>query len=510
MTDATVPGPAPGTVTAIEQQQLDDSLRWIMRNGVGIQIMETLAVGAFLTAFALQLGANNLFIGLLAAVPHLSQLAQLPGVWLVDKSRERRKIYLRAGMVARPMMLVIALVAFLPDGPIALGVLLLAFTLRYVAGAILAVAWNSWMRDLVPDSQMGKVFGNRQQLMIIIGALVSLVAAGFVDLWKVYAPYPATFGYSIMYALSFLFGAYAVWCARHIVEPKLVPPEDDLHLLDRLMAPLADRNFKRLLKFMASWSFAVNLAAPFFAVMMLKGMGMSLTWVVFLSTLSQVAGFLTVRVWGTAADRITNKAVLAFCGPLFIACIFAWTFVPYDPGHWATIPLLAAIHVFTGIASAGVSLAGGNITLKLAPKGDATAYLASSSVVNAAAAGIAAVLGGLTADFFAVRELSLVMHWQSPDRVLDINTLHFSSWDFFFALATLIGLYSIHRLGYVEEQGQGHARDRAVVDVLSTMARRGVRNLSTVAGLRVLTEFPMELFRRALRRDRSKDDDEGG
>jgi hypothetical protein len=131
-------------------------------------------------------------------------------------------------------------------------------------------------------------------------------------------------------------------------------------------------------------------------------------------------------------------------------------------------------------------------------------------VVNAAAAGIAAVLGGLTADFFAVRELSLVMHWQSPDRTLDINTLHFSSWDFFFALATVIGLYSIHRLGYVEEQGQGHARDRAVVDVLSTMARRGVRNLSTVAGLRVLTEFPMELFRRALRRDRSKDDDEGG
>ena len=74
------------------------------------------------------------------------------------------------------------------------------------------------------------------------------------------------------------------------------------------------------------------------------------------------------------------------------------------------------------------------------------------------------------------------------------------------ALASVIGLYSIHRLGYVEEHG--HITDRAVVDVLSSMARRGIRNLSTVAGLRAVTEFPFELLRRALRRDRTKDDDE--
>ena len=46
------------------------SIPWIMRNGVGIQIMETLAVGAFLTAFAVQLGASNFTIGLLAATEY--------------------------------------------------------------------------------------------------------------------------------------------------------------------------------------------------------------------------------------------------------------------------------------------------------------------------------------------------------------------------------------------------------------------------------------------------------
>ena len=45
--------------------------------------METLAFGAFLVAFAIELGASNFVIGLLAATPHLSQLAQVPAVLAV-------------------------------------------------------------------------------------------------------------------------------------------------------------------------------------------------------------------------------------------------------------------------------------------------------------------------------------------------------------------------------------------------------------------------------------------
>ncbi|NJN51728.1 MAG: hypothetical protein HC809_08075 [Gammaproteobacteria bacterium] len=85
-----------------QSPELRDSVPWIVRNGVGIQIMETLAVGAFLTAFAVQLGASNFAIGLLAAVPHLSQLAQLPAMLVVDRLRDRKKVYFVSGMVARP------------------------------------------------------------------------------------------------------------------------------------------------------------------------------------------------------------------------------------------------------------------------------------------------------------------------------------------------------------------------------------------------------------------------
>ena len=47
-------------------------VRWWIRNGLGAQAMDTLSVGAFITAFALELGASNIVIGLLAAIPHLT------------------------------------------------------------------------------------------------------------------------------------------------------------------------------------------------------------------------------------------------------------------------------------------------------------------------------------------------------------------------------------------------------------------------------------------------------
>ncbi|HEY5645173.1 MAG TPA: MFS transporter, partial [Pseudomonadales bacterium] len=253
-------------------EALEESLPWIIRNGIGIQIMETLAVGAFLTAYAIKLGASNFLIGLLAALPHLSQLAQIPAIHTVDRTGSRRRVYTISGMIARPMFLVIAVTVLIPDPGIALTVVVVAFFLRYVAGAYLACSWNAWMRDLVPDELMGKVFGERQKSMIGIGIVVSLIAAGFIDLWQAFVPLPETYAFGIVYALAFVGGMYAVMASRRIRDVVVSPHQVREPLSRRLIEPFRQRNFRRLLAFLASWNFAINLAAPFFTVHMLKSM----------------------------------------------------------------------------------------------------------------------------------------------------------------------------------------------------------------------------------------------
>ena len=70
------------------------------------------------------------------------------------------------------------------------------------------------------------------------------------------------------------------------------------------------------------------------------------------------------------------------------------------------------------------------------------------------------------------------------------------------AVAGLIGLYAIHRLSLVREQGE--IERRAMVGQVLNETRRSIRNISSVAGLRAATDLPGALLRDARTRIRLK------
>ncbi len=473
-------------------------LPWLTRNGLAAQVMEVLTIGPFLVAYALIFNASNLVIGVLAALPFLAQLTQLAAIVLIEKTRARRLTSVVFAAASRPMLLVMSAAAFMPSPTLALVVLSVGLGLRYGLGAVVACAWNSWLRDLVPEDVMGRYFARRIMYATALGMPLGLLAALFVDTWKEAWPDAAGYAYSVLLVIAFFGGAYSVYCMTKMPEPTMPPVEARLDLKQRLLAPLRDVNFSRLIVFLGSWNFAVNLAAPFFAVYLFKRLEYSVTMVTMLTILSQIANIMMLRQWGALADRFSNKSVLKVCAPLFIVCIFAWTFTTLPEKHVLTIPLLVVIHIFTGIATAGVSLSTNNIALKLAPRGRAASYLAVSSLVNNLAAGVAPVLGGLTVDFFINQELALMLEWSGRGADFVIEALSVKHWDFFFLFATLLGAYSIHRLALVEETGE--VGERMVIDEVLMATRQTVRNLSSIAGLRALTEFPIELLRRELRK----------
>jgi MFS family permease len=146
-----------------------------------------------------------------------------------------------------------------------------------------------------------------------------------------------------------------------------------------------------------------------------------------------------------------------------------------------------------GLASAGVSLASGNIGLKLAPAGQATAYLATNTIVNSVAAGVAPILGGKFADLFAGRELAWTLTYKTPSSELALPTLNLQQWDFFFVLAFVIGVYSLHRLAMVKETGE--VEEKVVVAELFAQVVNQARNVSSVDGLRQMVSFPYAMLK---------------
>jgi len=478
---------------SLTYEEVQSGLGYVIKDGIASQSMGILTGGAFLIAFAIKLGASNLMIGLLAAIGPLSQLFQLPSIFLVEKIRNRRAITVTAAVLGRLCWLLIAVVPFLFGVKVGLVVLVFSMIAASAFGAVSGCSWNSWMRDLIPPNILGVFFARRMRIATGVGIVLSVGAAAYLDLWKKHFAGYELQGYSILFLAGLGIGILGVYYLSRIPEKRMPQAEAGRGILGVLAQPFKDANFRKLIAFMCSWNFAVNLAGPFFMVYMLKRLGLSMSFIIGLSIVSQVLNFAFLRIWGRFTDRFSNKSVLAISGPLFICSILAWTFTTMPERYFLTIPLLIVIHVVMGLSSAGVSLASGNISLKLAPEGRATAYLAANTIVNSVAAGIAPILGGTFADFFAGRELAWTLQYTSPGGRFSLPTLNLQQWDFFFFLAFLIGLYSLRRLARVKEVGE--VEEKVVVNELFAEVRSQVRILSSVEGLRQMVSFPLAIAR---------------
>jgi MFS family permease len=472
----------------MESTDSDRTFRLVLYDALASEAMSTLTAGVFLTGFLVELGASNLAIGLLAAVPFTVQFLQLPAVVLVERMRARRTIAAWAAGIGRTFLLAAATAPFL--GANAGIITLVACVACYQAmAAIAGCAWNSWMRDLVPEGAYGRFFGRRATATTAVATALALLGGVLIDRWKSEMPEHPAFVYAGLFTASAAIGFFGVWLLSITPDQPMPPVVQRSRIVTLLTTPFRDKNFRRLMLFLSSWNFAANLAAPFFAVYMFRTLDYSMTIVVVLTTASQLSNLAALGLWGNLIDRFSNKAVLEISAPLFLACTLAWTFTGLAwVGAAATLYLLLVIHVLMGIATAGVALASGNIVMKLSPAGQATAFLATSSVVSAVCAAAAAVIGGLCADFFAAHQLTLAFTWQGSVDPVTVQVLHFRSWTFFFGLAFVVGLYSLHRLSFVHETSG--TTDPLLVRDLLLEARRSIQSLSSAAGLLRVVRAP--------------------
>lgn len=486
----------------LSDKEREKGLKTMMNDGLATQTMVIFTGGAFLVAFALKLGASNTLIGILAAIPPLLQLLQIPSVYLVEKIKNRRAITFYSSLISRFFLLLIALIPFLFDYRAWLTFLVIFLILHSAFSAISAGSWNSWIRDIVPEKQLGSYFSSRMRAATGLGIFLSIAGAFYIDFWKNNFAEIEIYGYSILFFIGFIAGVIGVVFLARTPEPELEISEDARSFVQRIIKPFKDPNFRNLLIFSGTWSFAVSLAAPFFTVYMLKRLELDMSLVIGLSILSQAMNFLFFRNWGRFSDRVGNKAVLGLTCPLFIFSILAWTFTTMPEKYFLTIPLLVILHLIMGISLAGVNLASGNLGFKLAPRGETTAYLAARNIVFFVAAGIGPLLGGKFADFFAHRELSWTLVWKNPAGEFILPTLNLQQWDFFFLFSFIIGLYSVHRLATIRETGQFKGKIE-ISEVLSE-TRREVRSLSTAGGIRNMFTFPFVVGKKVKKKIRRK------
>ncbi|GEP97282.1 MFS transporter [Chitinophaga cymbidii] len=463
----------------LTEQDVRHGLKMVIRDGVASEAMTTLTGGAFIIAMAILLGASNLQLGLIASLPTLVNLFQLISIWLVRRYNNRRAITVIFSFLARfPLVIIGILPLFFPQfTTIELIIPILFF--YYFSGAIAGASWNSWMKDLVPERELGGYFAKRSSYMQTLNVVLSLLLALGLDFLRDRRPELEMDAYGWMFIAAGIIGLTGSYILSMTPEPQSFLTKENIFRM--LRRPLKDSNFRKLLIFNSAWIFAVNIAAPFFTVFMMKSMGLGLSYIIGLTILSQVSSILTIRLWGLFADRYSNKTIIAIGAPIYILCLVAWCFVGIYSQLWPNLVLLALIHILMGFSNAGINLSLTNIGLKLAPQADAIIYLAAKNVITAIFSALAPLLGGSLADYFTGRHLKIDAEWGGPNWTKSFHLVELHEWNFLFAFGAILALIAVNRLAFVKETGE--VEKDAVVRIMRSTLRHNLKENFIVGNL---------------------------
>lgn len=448
-------------------------------DGLCSEAMTTLTSGAFIVAMALLLGANNLQLGFIAALPTLGNVFQLISIWLMRRFNNRRGITVILSFTARAPLVLIGLMPLLFPQMVSTNLILAILFFYYMCASVAGASWNSWMKDLVPERELGGYFAKRSSFMQTLNVVLSLLLALGLDYIRDHHPAFELNTYGYMFVLAGFFGLMGTYVLSKTVEPQSHLKKENLFVM--LRRPLRDANFRKLLIFNSAWVFAVNIAAPFFTVFMMRSMGLGLSYIIGLTILSQVSSILTIRLWGLFADRYSNKTIIAIGAPLYILCLVAWCFVGIYTQLWPNLLLLALIHILMGFSNAGINLSLTNIGLKLAPHADAIVYLASKNIITAIFSSVAPLLGGILADYFTGRHLKIDAEYGGPRFIKELHIVELHEWNFLFAIGAILALIAVNRLAKVKETGE--VEKDAVVRIMRSTIRSNLKENFLIGNL---------------------------
>ena len=356
-------------VSQIDSDGLRRGLRAFQGDGICSQVRDALLAGPLLVGYALLLGASNVGIGIMSALGPATQILQLPTVALIERWRMRKAICWWAAFFARTAWLgVLVLPWAVPADlrPAALfALLLVAAALGNVSGA----AWNPWIRDFLPEETRNRAFARRMAIATATGAGLSLLAGLAVDELGVRLD-SAVAGYVVVLAAGAAAALLGLVFLGRIPEPAM-PPATHRPWADILRAPLRHREFRALVTFLATWTFATHLSTPFFTVYLLRRFGLPMAAVIALAVLSQLTAAFALRAWGNVADRFSTLTVLRVSCAGFLLSIACWPLVGLAGTPWLILTGLALIHMLAGLSTAGTNLATGTVAMELAPRGAA-------------------------------------------------------------------------------------------------------------------------------------------
>ena len=349
--------------------------------------------GARQIGFALLLGARDLQIGLLSALPSLANLSQLTASFLLERTGKRKPLAVLTATLSRliwigVICLPFGLFATLSD--IRVWAMVAIVGLSSLFAAMSTTFALSLLGDLVPARLRGRYFGRRNMMIAAVGMSVPLLGSLWIDAWKRWFSPQDSRGFLLVFAVGLVCG-FAALAVQWRMPPMPFESSRGRPFFARLAMPLRDTNFRRFILFHLCWSGSVSLASPFFAVYMLKSLHLSYTAITALTSLTAFCNMLGMRFWGQMTDRFSAKPVSLLGGMVAASLPGLWLLTLVLPA-WVALPVA---HSLGGIGWSAFNLNLNTLLLALAPRQERSIYLSVHAALTGLTTAAAPIVGGL-------------------------------------------------------------------------------------------------------------------
>ena len=355
------------------------------------------AGAAYLSVFAVRLGASTFLVGLLASVPALIlTLLSLPAGRFVAKQPRLVPVIVRCGSAFNAAYLLVALASWLLPRYAPQAVVVI-WALASVALAFSSVAFVAALGEAVPPSRRGNVISIRYAIHACVAA-VTLQITGRVLTW---VPFPLN--YQVVFLASFLAGTGSIWIIRKMRLPEQRPPAPALAIGStsqrwraafvalRLQAP-----FFRYLTSSSVFRLGMSLPNALYSVFWVKHLHLSDGTIALAIALNYGSNVFGYYLWNKVAKRKGRAWVLA------ASCLGVATY-PLLTGLARSSLLILIVSVIGGLFGAGMTVSFMDVLLATAPAEQRSSYVALDSAVGNGTAFLGPLLGSLLANSLGIR-----------------------------------------------------------------------------------------------------------